>query len=716
MAGPPRPAPNIQDAISVNVIDGVHVTFGPGLQVQNVKTGFESRMVILKDIPSKKTSDDIKRLLSPFGDVSHVQLPDVRDQKTMTVKATFATHDEASKAVSALTDTTPFGTSFEIYLASRSSTSLGKGSVHDGDVRLEFPAPCKSVYVGYSSKEDAEKAIAKAKVTEMGECELDADIFFGIPSITMFNVKIMGAPPDAKPADFDQFGPNKGVVLERPKYHDIRASVKELLRHLERFGEVNKITVLGPPFSRQTVIAWAHFKSPGAADSACRALHKQSLRYLGNQQIFARHTRTITYNLPVGVFAAIKQDIVILQKRIGASQDHGYISWFDARSSATKPVLVKLAAEQLVVLTRIKAAFETILRGERLVVDGQVLWDPFFSYAVGVKWLESLESDHRGVLINRDPRKRYISLFGPPALRQIVRSKIIRKVDYLRNQMFHRFPLDGRLIGLFVSADLMKLQEELGRENVVLDFATQTLRVRGNQDALQVTRLILRHAQERHALQRRPQEHTCPICFDNVSLPVTLNCGHSWCKKCLTDYLLASIDNRTFPMTCLGSEGRCTQPIPVTTVQELLSSEQFSEVTHASFLSYIHSRPSEFFYCPTPDCPQIYRTSAPDIVLQCPSCLIRICGKCHVESHEGRSCVDRDKEEQRLFQQWSSTRDVKHCPGCKTAIERIAGCNHMTCLHCKTHICWECLATFEKSGDVYEHMRSVHGGIGIAEW
>ena len=72
MAGPPRPAPTIQDAISVNVIDGVHVTFGPGLQVQNVKTGFESRTVILKNIPSKKTSDDIKRLLSPFGDVSHV--------------------------------------------------------------------------------------------------------------------------------------------------------------------------------------------------------------------------------------------------------------------------------------------------------------------------------------------------------------------------------------------------------------------------------------------------------------------------------------------------------------------------------------------------------------------------------------------------------------------------------------------------------------------
>ncbi|KZP18600.1 hypothetical protein FIBSPDRAFT_1027453 [Athelia psychrophila] len=34
--------------------------------------------------------------------------------------------------------------------------------------------------------------------------------------------------------------------------------------------------------------------------------------------------------------------------------------------------------------------------------------------------------------------------------------------------------------------------------------------------------------------------------------------------------------------------------------------------------------------------------------------------------------------------------DVKACPGCKACIERIAGCNHMACTRCQTHMCWEC--------------------------
>ncbi|NJR41447.1 MAG: hypothetical protein HC767_01075 [Akkermansiaceae bacterium] len=37
-------------------------------------------------------------------------------------------------------------------------------------------------------------------------------------------------------------------------------------------------------------------------------------------------------------------------------------------------------------------------------------------------------------------------------------------------------------------------------------------------------------------------------------------------------------------------------------------------------------------------------------------------------------------------------RCAKQCPGCRTPIQRIRGCDHMTCTVCKKEFCWQCLA------------------------
>jgi hypothetical protein len=99
--------------------------------------------------------------------------------------------------------------------------------------------------------------------------------------------------------------------------------------------------------------------------------------------------------------------------------------------------------------------------------------------------------------------------------------------------------------------------------------------------------------------------------------------------------------------------------------------------------------------------------------LSCPSCLARICSSCHVEYHEGVTCADREDGGDRLFQEWMRIHDVKKCPGCHAPIERGAGCNHMTCSRCHTHTCWQCLKTFPQGQGIYDHMREVHGGIGL---
>lgn len=699
--------------MSVNVLDAVRVAFGPGLEVQGVKTGFESCGIIIKGLSPKTTVADLTRALTPFGEVVHMHiLPQVKNALSVTAKVSLANSEQAVKAVAELNDTAPFGATLNVQLAAQGSTSFGKGYLLDGDVRIQFAAPCKTAYIGFSTETEAEAAMQKINRSDIGDCCLNAVPHKGVPKIAPFMVKVLGVPPNGKATDLDRFGRNSGVMLERPNYRDLHEALREIMAWLERCGNLIKLTILSPPFPRQTVLGWAHFPSPVDAEKACAALHKRRLRSLGNDRIYARHTKTICYTLPMDVFNAIRTDIITLQQQLGDGSDDCYIQWFEDRNASKRIARVKLVARHLPALTRLKRSFEDTLRGEKVTLDGQLVWDPFFSRPVGARYLEDLQRNYRGVLINRDPLKRFITLFGPPSKRDTVRSALLSKVEQLRAQMYQAFTLDGMHFGPFVTADLIKLQQQLGRENVLLDFTARTLRIRGNEDAMQVTRIILRHAKERHSLQRKHRGHTCPICLDDVTLPVTLTCGHSWCKDCLTGYLLSAIDIRVFPLTCVGDEGRCTLPIPVGIAKELLPSERFSELTHASFLSYIHSRPSEFFYCPTPDCPQIYRPAAPDTILQCPSCLVRICGSCHVVSHDGTTCDQREMGEKRLFEEWSRCRDVKDCPSCNTTIERISGCNHMTCAQCKAHICWECLAVFKKSAEVYDHMRRIHGGIG----
>jgi hypothetical protein len=211
-----------------------------------------------------------------------------------------------------------------------------------------------------------------------------------------------------------------------------------------------------------------------------------------------------------------------------------------------------------------------------------------------------------------------------------------------------------------------------------------------------------------------PSPHSvCPVCFTEASVPTILTCGHTWCTSCLESYLVSAVENKAFPLTCLGDDASCTERISIILAKKILSGEDFASLCDASFWSYVHARGDQFHHCPTPDCAQVYRAVSGGVILQCPSCLVRICSGCHAEAHDGLTCEERDRAEDKLYHEWAATHDVKNCPGCKTPIERSEGCNHMTCIKCQTHICWQCLATFPKGDGIYEHMREKHGGIGL---
>jgi hypothetical protein len=263
--------------------------------------------------------------------------------------------------------------------------------------------------------------------------------------------------------------------------------------------------------------------------------------------------------------------------------------------------------------------------------------------------------------------------------------------------------------------ELPELLHNSGPERVTLLLSEQVVSVRGDLELYDTVVSAIRRAEQNGVSDDIPLDKRCTICFDRAVRPFQLPCGHLYCAACLKTYLLSSPDNKSYPVRCLGNDANCSELISLQTARKVLNPSQFDSVVKGAFHSYILGRPQEFHFCPTPDCEQVYRHGPQDTFIQCPSCTVRICPACHVEYHEGVLCRDYDEIGDKAFAAWAKERGVKHCPGCKIPIEKVEGCNHLTCSRCQTHICWVCLETFPHGEGIYAHLRAKHGGFGILD-
>jgi hypothetical protein len=64
-----------------------------------------------------------------------------------------------------------------------------------------------------------------------------------------------------------------------------------------------------------------------------------------------------------------------------------------------------------------------------------------------------------------------------------------------------------------------------------------------------------------------------------------------------------------------------------------------------------------------------------------------MCFKCGAISHPGVSCNNVGNPELRAY---IKSNKVRYCPKCGHGVEKIEGCNHMTCYKCNVEWCWVC--------------------------
>ena len=207
----------------------------------------------------------------------------------------------------------------------------------------------------------------------------------------------------------------------------------------------------------------------------------------------------------------------------------------------------------------------------------------------------------------------------------------------------------------------------------------------------------------------------CVICGDTVNHPVQMDmCGHIACSDCFAQYCTLPREGK-FPLKCF--ESGCNRLLLPNQIRQHLSSEAFEALLQEALDNHISGSTTNYGVCPTPDCGRPFVLSTNGGLHFCDDCLTQLCTTCKAESHTGESCkayqaktTDVHKAE---LEEWMIKVGAKRCPSCATPLEKLEGCNNMTCLGCKAHLCWFCLAILPSYKDVYKHMSETHGDWGV---
>ncbi|KAI0067316.1 hypothetical protein BV25DRAFT_1794809 [Artomyces pyxidatus] len=637
--------------MTVHVLDVISVIFGPGFEVTQFMTAFESSWITLSGIPMATDRESLYRLLSPFGVVAHVNIPaKIHTGRTTTVSAHFTNYAEAVAAIDGLDNAEAFGSRIRV------RSSLGRSAVkrhlQDRDIAISWTAPTNVGYVGFDTSQDAQNAIVAADGFTLRGHRVAVAMHAGLPAVAAYNIKLSGLPPDANPNDLAHFGwPKNNLMFERPTCRAGCFGIPRIKALLATFGKLEHFDVSPPPYTDGMVQARVRFGSPNAVEDVC-TLHGTTFHPLGGTRLYVRRVLSILVSVAKTVYNILEPEVLRIQEAIQSRSRGSHLCILEMKPGMTD-VDIELVAEDREELAYVKTKLSQVIRG-RLVMENASTpaWDDYFSRPIGGRFLDTVQKRHAGLLIHADKPGRTIRILGLAEKGEPAVAEILAKLLDLRAQMVHT---------------------------------------------------IHHHDHRDH----------CLVCLCPPAVPVTLYCGHTWCKACLSDYLRAANGLRSFPLRCFG--GSCTECIPLEVARSILPLSDFDALALSSFQTYVQARPDEFHHCPTPDCPQVFRVGPRDTVLTCPSCFIRVCTHCKITYHEGVTCANRTHgaQEDRLFDHYVNTHDVKTCPGCRALIERAEGCHHVTCTRCKTHVCWVCLETFEEGKGIYEHLRSMHGSIGL---
>ncbi|KAN0085637.1 hypothetical protein V8E55_006771 [Tylopilus felleus] len=697
------------------VVFGSIVTYSAGLDVSNLITGFETCTLHIGNIPLDVKEDDIHALLIGHGLDGHHFHFIIKKGSGRRLEAHIVTDNANGRALALGLDGVEFQeeTLGVEMSATNSLDGMNAASGQNAEIlSISWRAP-SARYIA----EFIDSVTANAKVKE-----LDRFTYGGrrirvemntrprgrfVPNPSPNAIRISNLPPSI--TDEEVIRVTGSTSVKRlPNGVYSAEQIARLVRTSIEMAVPGGLKKFEDPSSSCTmegvVFAHAYFSTWDEAHHA--HTHLSDKRY-GNQPIWLRLPDPMYFTLviPAEQYKAQKAQWDSLSNSI---KDKKACS-LGVRDSGNV-VHIRLSGSVKEATGALKVRVENLARGEK--VEG---WHRSLGI-LGNAFVSCVYSE-TGAYLRPDWKRQSLKVYGTSRAVDQARELIKRELDRLAS-LDYTITLARRSVGFFVREGIQQLKETLGENNVRFAMSSRKITVSGGEEARHALDRLIKLSQEgSFCLPNASQgSQTCPICYDTVSSPHQLGCGHTYCVACLRHFISSALESDQLPLTCLGDEARCRVPVAIPTIQQFLPPASFNRLLEAAFDVYIAKHPQTFKHCKTPDCSQIYRAGEAPKTLHCPSCFSVVCNGCHEDAHDGLSCAEgkaqRDPaERERLNDAWIASQNgrVRKCPQCSVPIEKLDGCNHMTC-PCGAHICWRCMGIFTAE-TIYPHMHTDHGTI-----
>ncbi|DBA01070.1 TPA: hypothetical protein N0F65_002680 [Lagenidium giganteum] len=198
------------------------------------------------------------------------------------------------------------------------------------------------------------------------------------------------------------------------------------------------------------------------------------------------------------------------------------------------------------------------------------------------------------------------------------------------------------------------------------------------------------------------------MCMEHVpaeDVHALIVCGHRFHVQCLRTFLEIEIREARIYPSCFQPDvdgggdqpqrGPCGRAIPEHELAQLVSADTWTKYEQFKFCRD-NPNARECPFCDHLQVCDIASSKEPECT--CQQCHREFCFV-HSNAHVGRSCADYDAQtadDQRLSRS-TINQIAKPCPGCNNPVEKNGGCNHMTCVICRTSFCWLCCAIVDDS-------------------
>jgi len=655
-------------------------------------TAADSRKILLSNLPSDCSVAEARSLADKYGAVKEVTfLHEQADSVTMAIE--FENHLDALAAVQHLNDQ-PFGERPIMAQLDARTQVFARSPLHSPILMVSWPGATLTAWAFYPNVTLAKAAAAKLDKTTFQDRTLT--VTFDRPGKRgPYSIRISDLPPGATKAEVDAFCAETKpelITLGSPTYTE--SPEDHVKADLEKFGRVESFRISSVSETNFRTTAYATMHSYTVADAAAVALTGYKPGYLGKETLLrVQHVYLAKYNTPVETFSCIQDRVNILRDKYKgkckiSTEDDGFFTTIEIRAPIAESTLFAEANGELNELVD-----GIVIKDEQ----GVPVWDPYLEHPSSSKVISKINDPSSDVpcIVHCDTRLKCVRVYGSVDGQERGKSILLKTLKRVRAQC-NEVEVHRSKVPALIEGGLTKVQDSLvnGVNKVTFDIVRAKLIVRGEHTDLEKAKEVLstlgsqplsdgsRQSTSLSAntsSSRSASTARCPLCERIPVSPVKLGCRHVYCKACFKFGLDATAkrENVSPLFRCVfkkphhasaepseaspetsAEETVCGEPIPYIIVRDHLTLSTEMNYLKAAFLHKIqnnspHSSPTplsssdssttthKFFFCPTPECPAVYRAGEEGIVVRCAGCSSDLCPKCCSRMHDGSLCQDR---------------------------------------------------------------------------